>query len=125
MEPARLAFQLAAHPGVDDVREHELVRPQWDDPIELRKQLWRSPLGDPNQDAHHRNVAATVSVAASSSTGVMIAPSFRYWSDETSTPCRRTMTSQSMVESEPTGVRFGPRSAPTSTPTRNGGGCVV
>src|SRR2546430_11146327 len=77
MEPAPLAFQLAAHPGVDDVREHELVRPQWDDPIELRQQLWRSPLGDPNQDAHHRNVAATVSVAASSSTGVMIAPSFR------------------------------------------------
>jgi hypothetical protein len=78
MQPAALTLELAAGAGVDDVREDELVATQREDSLELGQQLRRTALGDSDKDAHHRNVAAMVSVAARSSTGVITAPSFRY-----------------------------------------------
>ena len=67
-----------------------------------------------------RKLAATSTAAAIKVTGATTAPIFRKSHAETCTPRRRTITSQSIVERAPTGVRLGPRSAPARAPKRNG-----
>jgi len=51
---------------------------------------------------------------ATSIAGTNTIPSLKYWNDETSRPLRRKMRTHKIVASEPTVVRFGPRSQPST-----------
>jgi hypothetical protein len=108
-----------SRPGVDDVQQAKLVREA--DALEhaadhLRPSLDSNGAQDVHlsplqaSEAHHRSQIRRL--PRTTITGTRTTPSLKYYSDETSSPFRRRMRSQSMVASDPTVVTLGPRSQP-------------